>query len=82
MCNQEARAQHQHGILLDPVTTRLVGQIQGLQLAYGGDRTPTQSGEMVLEDEDEPKEWMAHVEHGVQITFVSLPNGGNDFKRI
>ncbi|XP_052170175.1 protein BREVIS RADIX [Diospyros lotus] len=55
---------------------------------FAGDRTPgglsisAQSGEMVLEDEDEPKEWMAQVEPGVQITFVSLPNGGNDLKRI
>lgn len=55
---------------------------------FGGDRTPgglsisAQSGEVVLEDEDEPKEWMAQVEPGVQITFVSLPHGGNDLKRI
>uniref|UniRef100_A0A5B6ZKV5 BRX domain-containing protein n=1 Tax=Davidia involucrata TaxID=16924 RepID=A0A5B6ZKV5_DAVIN len=56
---------------------------------YAGDRTPggresisAQSVEVVLEDEDEPKEWMAQVEPGVQITFVSLPNGGNDMKRI
>lgn len=54
----------------------------------GGDRTPGgisisgQSGEVVLEDEDEPKEWTAQVEPGVQITFVSLPRGGNDLKRI
>ncbi|KAA8525129.1 hypothetical protein F0562_007007 [Nyssa sinensis] len=41
-----------------------------------------QSGEVVLEDEDEPKEWIAQVEPGVQITFVSLPQGGNDLKRI
>ncbi|XP_058188998.1 protein BREVIS RADIX-like isoform X2 [Rhododendron vialii] len=57
--------------------------------AFGGDRTPgalgyisAQSGEVVLEDEDEPKEWMAQVEPGVQITFVSLPHGGNDLRRI
>ncbi|KAD6453780.1 hypothetical protein E3N88_08486 [Mikania micrantha] len=43
---------------------------------------PRQSGHLVLEDEDEPKEWMAQVEPGVQITFVSLPDGGNDLKRI
>ncbi|KAF7139227.1 hypothetical protein RHSIM_Rhsim07G0138400 [Rhododendron simsii] len=49
--------------------------------AFGGDRTPG-GGEVVLDDEDEPKEWMAQVEPGVQITFVSLPNGGNDLKRI
>ncbi|KAL3497973.1 hypothetical protein ACH5RR_040705 [Cinchona calisaya] len=51
--------------------------------AFGGDRTPgAQSVDVVLEDEDEPQEWMAQVEPGVQITFVSLPNGGNDLKRI
>ncbi|XP_059642264.1 protein BREVIS RADIX-like [Cornus florida] len=56
---------------------------------WGGVRTPTglesisaQSGDVVIEDENEPKEWMAQVEPGVQITFVSLPNGGNDLKRI
>ncbi|XP_042412609.1 protein BREVIS RADIX-like isoform X1 [Zingiber officinale] len=34
-------------------------------------------------DHDEPKEWVAQVEPGVHITFVSLPGGaGNDLKRI
>jgi hypothetical protein len=33
--------------------------------------------------EGEAREWMAQVEPGVQITFVSLPGGaGNDLKRI
>ncbi|KAI4314556.1 hypothetical protein L6164_027451 [Bauhinia variegata] len=57
--------------------------------AFGGDRTPrgresasALSCDVVLEDEDEPKEWMAQVEPGVHITFVSLSNGGNDLKRI
>ncbi|XP_076915608.1 protein BREVIS RADIX-like [Bidens hawaiensis] len=50
--------------------------------ASGSYEPPRQSGHLVLEDEDEPKEWMAQVEPGVQITFVSLPNGGNDLKRI
>ncbi|XP_057478087.1 protein Brevis radix-like 1 [Actinidia eriantha] len=54
---------------------------------FGGDQTPggresISATEVVLEDEDEPKEWMAQVEPGVQITFVSLPHGGNDLKRI
>ncbi|KAJ4829426.1 Protein Brevis radix-like 1, partial [Turnera subulata] len=56
---------------------------------FSGDQTPgraesisAQSCDVVLEDEDEPKEWMAQVEPGVHITFVSLPNGGNDLKRI
>ncbi|KAK9061548.1 hypothetical protein SSX86_018730 [Deinandra increscens subsp. villosa] len=48
----------------------------------GGYEPPRQSGHLVLDEEDEPKEWMAHVEPGVQITFVPLPNGGNDLKRI
>ncbi|PSS01306.1 Protein BREVIS RADIX like [Actinidia chinensis var. chinensis] len=57
--------------------------------AFSGDRAPgglesisAQSGEVMLENENEPKEWMAQVEPGVQITFVSLPQGGNDLKRI
>ncbi|XAR69180.1 hypothetical protein NMG60_11000670 [Bertholletia excelsa] len=57
--------------------------------SLGGDQTPgglesvsAQSGDVVLEDEDEPKEWMAQVEPGVQITFMSLPQGGNDLRRI
>ncbi|XP_019057878.1 PREDICTED: protein BREVIS RADIX-like [Tarenaya hassleriana] len=51
---------------------------------YGGGRESisAQSCDVVLEDEDEPKEWMAQVEPGVHITFVSLPSGGNDLKRI
>ncbi|XP_039051986.1 protein BREVIS RADIX-like [Hibiscus syriacus] len=54
---------------------------------FSGDRTPGyresfSAKDMVLEDEDEPKEWMAQVEPGVHITFVSLPNGGNDLIRI
>ncbi|KAM0046476.1 putative brevis radix (BRX) domain, transcription factor BREVIS RADIX domain-containing protein [Helianthus debilis subsp. tardiflorus] len=49
----------------------------------GGYEAPRQSGHLVLDDDaDEPIEWMAQVESGVQITFVSLPNGGNDLKRI
>ncbi|XP_073101597.1 protein Brevis radix-like 1 isoform X2 [Elaeis guineensis] len=40
--------------------------------------------EVVLEEDGgEPKEWVAQVEPGVHITFVSLPGGaGNDLKRI
>ena len=50
---------------------------------YGGERdsVSAQSCDVVLEDE-EPKEWVAQVEPGVHITFVSLPSGGNDLKRI
>ncbi|XVF52117.1 hypothetical protein PTKIN_Ptkin04bG0239000 [Pterospermum kingtungense] len=54
---------------------------------FSDDRTPGyresfSAQDLVLEEEDEPKEWMAQVEPGVHITFVSLPNGGNDLKRI
>ncbi|MQM04317.1 hypothetical protein Taro_037121 [Colocasia esculenta] len=39
--------------------------------------------DLVLEEDNgEPKEWMAQVEPGVHITFISLPGGGNDLKRI
>ncbi|KAM7254499.1 hypothetical protein ACFE04_003879 [Oxalis oulophora] len=37
---------------------------------------------VVFMEEDEPKEWVAQVEPGILITFVSLPEGGNDLKRI
>ncbi|KAL3532670.1 hypothetical protein ACH5RR_006191 [Cinchona calisaya] len=37
---------------------------------------------VVFVEENEPKEWVAQVEPGVLITFVSLPRGGNDLKRI
>ncbi|GLU10107.1 hypothetical protein SLE2022_269300 [Rubroshorea leprosula] len=37
---------------------------------------------IVFVQESEPKEWVAQVEPGVLITFVSLPRGGNDLKRI
>ncbi|XP_077234822.1 protein Brevis radix-like 1 [Tasmannia lanceolata] len=51
------------------------------------DGNPTSAGlepssDVVFVDDDEPKEWMAQVEPGVHITFVSLPQGGNDLKRI
>lgn len=37
---------------------------------------------IVFVEENEPKEWVAQVEPGVLITFVSMPRGGNDLKRI
>ncbi|KZV18990.1 mechanosensitive ion channel protein 10-like [Dorcoceras hygrometricum] len=37
---------------------------------------------IVFVEESEPKEWVAQVEPGVLITFLSLPGGGNDLKRI
>ncbi|KAH7854545.1 hypothetical protein Vadar_015137 [Vaccinium darrowii] len=37
---------------------------------------------VVFVEEHEPKEWVAQVDSGVLITFVSMPRGGNDLKRI
>ncbi|KAL2945150.1 Protein Brevis radix-like 4 [Bienertia sinuspersici] len=59
-------------------------------LSVGGEVTPVMSASasgrrvdpVVLVEESEPKEWVAQVEPGVLITFVSLPRGGNDLKRI
>ncbi|XP_073313686.1 protein Brevis radix-like 1 isoform X1 [Primulina huaijiensis] len=57
--------------------------------SFGGIRTQARfesisarSGEGVLDEENGPKAWTAQVEPGVQITFLSLPRGGNDLKRI
>lgn len=68
------------------------GDLSRFAGVLGGEQTPGRSDSMtsqsynhnavVLEEEDEPKEWMAQVEPGVHITFVSLPHGGNDLKRI
>ncbi|XP_021665036.2 protein BREVIS RADIX isoform X2 [Hevea brasiliensis] len=62
--------------------SRFTGMFSGDQIPGKAESISAQSCDMVLEDEDEPKEWMAQVEPGVHITFVSLPNGGNDLKRI
>ncbi|XP_062185416.1 protein Brevis radix-like 2 [Phragmites australis] len=37
---------------------------------------------VVVEEAAVPREWTAQVEPGVQITFGTLPGGGNDLKRI
>ncbi|CAN8244195.1 unnamed protein product [Cochlearia groenlandica] len=37
---------------------------------------------VVFVEEKEPTEWVAQVEPGVLIDFVSLPGGGNDLRRI
>ncbi|XP_028070681.1 protein Brevis radix-like 3 [Camellia sinensis] len=59
--------------------TRLKGLASGEATpASGSGRTES----VVFMEEDEPKEWVAQVEPGVRITVVSLPQGGNDLKRI
>ncbi|GFZ11721.1 DZC (Disease resistance/zinc finger/chromosome condensation-like region) domain containing protein [Actinidia rufa] len=51
-----------------------------------GEATPAsvsgRTESVVFMEEDEAKEWVAQVEPGVLITFLSLPQGGNDLKRI
>ncbi|CAA3028012.1 Hypothetical predicted protein [Olea europaea subsp. europaea] len=57
-----------------------------LKALSSGEGTPSsvscRSVSVVFMEEDEPKEWVAQVEPGVLITFISLPQGGNDLKRI
>ncbi|PNT55051.1 hypothetical protein POPTR_001G170800v4 [Populus trichocarpa] len=52
----------------------------------GGEGTPAsvsgRTESVAFMEEDEPKEWVAQVEPGVLIAFHSLPDGGNDLKRI
>ncbi|XP_010273950.1 PREDICTED: protein Brevis radix-like 2 isoform X2 [Nelumbo nucifera] len=54
-------------------------------LSSGEGTPPSMSGRtesVIFMEEEEPKEWVAQVEPGVLITFLSLPQGGNDLKRI
>ncbi|KAI3935694.1 hypothetical protein MKW98_022702 [Papaver atlanticum] len=54
-------------------------------LSSGEGTPPSRSGKtesIVLMDEEDSKELVAQVELGVLITFVSMPEGGNDLKRI
>ncbi|KAK9281218.1 hypothetical protein L1049_004113 [Liquidambar formosana] len=69
-------------------TPRLWGKEMEARLKglSSGEGTPAsvsgRAESVVFMEEDEPKEWVAQVEPGVLITFVSLPQGGNDLKRI
>ncbi|XP_028752114.1 protein Brevis radix-like 2 [Neltuma alba] len=69
-------------------TPRLWGKEMEARLKglSSGEGTPAsvsgRTESVVFMEEDEPKEWVAQVEPGVLITFVSLPQGGNDLKRI
>lgn len=61
-------------------------RLKDLSSAEGTPSTASISGRttesVVFIEEDEVKEWVAQVEPGVLITFVSRPQGGNDLKRI
>lgn len=69
-------------------TPRLWGKEMEARLKglSSGDATPAsvsgRAESIVFLEEEEPKEWVAQVEPGVLITFVSLPRGGNDLKRL
>ncbi|KAL6335195.1 hypothetical protein AAG906_029423 [Vitis piasezkii] len=69
-------------------TPRLLGkemEARSKRLSSGEGTPASVSGRaesVVFMEEDEPKEWIAQVEPGVLITFVSMPQGGNDLKRI
>ncbi|KAK9131340.1 hypothetical protein Sjap_011827 [Stephania japonica] len=73
-------------------TPRLWGKEMEARLKglSSGERTPATSVSgraqtsvvVLMEEEVECKEWVAQVEPGVLITFVSLLQGGNDLKRI
>lgn len=71
------------------VTVKGIGNGMGMGMRMGlssGEATPLsvsgRSESVVFMEEDEPKEWVAQVEPGVLITFLSMPQGGNDLKRI
>ncbi|XP_076896754.1 protein Brevis radix-like 4 [Bidens hawaiensis] len=61
---------------------RLKGISMGGDVSLSASASGRRPDPIVLEEENEPKEWVAQVEPGVLITFVSLPRGGNDLKRI
>lgn len=58
------------------------GRLKALSSGEGTPASGSGRTEIVFMEEDEPKEWVAQVEPGVLITFVSFPQGGNDLKRI
>lgn len=68
-------------------TSRMWGKEMEARLkgmTSSGERTPVSScsESVIFAVEDEPKEWIAHVEPGVLITFVSMLVGGNELKKI
>lgn len=62
------------------------GMKERMKVLSSGESTPIsvsgRSESVPGMDDDESKEWVAQVEPGVLITFVSLTEGGNDLKRI
>ncbi|KAA8523293.1 hypothetical protein F0562_009716 [Nyssa sinensis] len=70
--------------MLKPWGKEMEARLKGIS---SGEGTPASASgrraePIVFVEENEPKEWVAQVEPGVLITFLSLPRGGNDLKRI
>jgi len=66
-----------------PSDTLDVTRRQGAGKSPGGSGWVPSTGEDVgAVEEAAPREWTAQVEPGVQITFGTIPTGGNDLKRI
>ncbi|KAM7510642.1 hypothetical protein LguiB_009517 [Lonicera macranthoides] len=63
-------------------TSRLDSRFNRQLRSGGGAGFADGIGVAAVVQEEDPGEWVAQVETGVQITFLSLPNGGNDLKRI
>ena len=57
---------------------------QGAGKSPGGSGgwVPSTGEDAAAVEEAAPREWTAQVEPGVQITFGTIPTGGNDLKRI
>lgn len=63
-------------------TPILPGLSSGDGTPLASDRTQLAAAVVASFMDDEPREWVAQVEPGVLITFLPLPHGGNDLKRI
>ncbi|XP_020216220.1 protein BREVIS RADIX [Cajanus cajan] len=69
------------------LSSNFTGGSQRFMGGFSGDRTPrvpeaAPAPDVVVQDQEENQEWVAQVEPGISITFVTLPNGANDLKRI
>ncbi|GER53579.1 BREVIS RADIX-like 3 [Striga asiatica] len=81
-----------HGSYRRPGSSNSTPRLRGkdleakLRALSSGSATPAsvsgRTESVLFMEEDEPKEWVAQVEPGVLITFISLPQGGNHLKRI
>jgi hypothetical protein len=61
---------------------RFIGGTSGNQTPRVQEPVVAAAPKAVVEEVDGNKVWVAQVEPGVDVTFVSLPDGGNDLRRI